>query len=177
MKPTLKELFLGFLKIGMLGFGGVAAVGRYIIVEERKWLTEEEFATYVGMGQILPGPNYINVSVMIGNKYHGKLGAFVSAFGIYFIPAVIVVILAILYNKFSLIPEIHVLMVGAGITTIGMIIGNGIKMLTKLKYDLNNYLVILFATTLIVIFHFRIAQSLFLLIPFSIIINKIFKKQ
>ena len=57
----------------MLGFGGVAAVGRYIIVEEKKWLSDKEFATYLGIGQILPGANYINLSIIVGNKHQGKI--------------------------------------------------------------------------------------------------------
>src|ERR1700755_2742534 len=57
------ELFFGFLKIGMLGFGGIAPWARHVIVEERRWLTEKEFAAILGVGQILPGPNTMNASV------------------------------------------------------------------------------------------------------------------
>jgi chromate transporter len=49
------ELFLGFLKIGLLGFGGVAPWARHVIIEERRWLTDKEFAEILGVGQILPG--------------------------------------------------------------------------------------------------------------------------
>ena len=160
----------------MLGFGGVAAIGRYIIVEEKKWLSEKEFSTYLGIGQILPGANYINLSIIVGNKYQGKLGSLISLIGIFLIPAIIVIIFAELYNKFSVVPEIHTLMVGAGITTIGMIIGNGIRMLTKLNYNISNYFVIFLAILLISIFHFRIGSALFCLIPFSIITNKLLNK-
>jgi chromate transporter len=160
----------------MLGFGGVAAVGRYIIVEEKKWLSDKEFATYLGIGQILPGANYINLSIIVGNKHQGKIGSLISVIGIFLIPAIVVIIFAELYNKFSVVPEVHTLMVGAGITTIGMIIGNGIRMLTKLNYNLSNYLIIILAIALIAIFHFRIGSTLLCLIPFSIIANKILNK-
>jgi chromate transporter len=69
------ELFLGFLKIGLLGFGGIAPWARHVIIEERRWLTEKEFAAILGIGQILPGPNAMNASVMIGGRFPGVSGA------------------------------------------------------------------------------------------------------
>ena len=50
-----RELFFGFLKIGLLGFGGIAPWARHVIVEERQWVTDKEFAAILGVGQILPG--------------------------------------------------------------------------------------------------------------------------
>jgi chromate transporter len=54
---TLKELFFGFLKIGLLGFGGVAPWARRIVVEKLGWLTEheQEYISILGVGQVLPG--------------------------------------------------------------------------------------------------------------------------
>ncbi len=49
--PSIKTLFLTYTKIGILGFGGVAAVARHVIVEERKWLDDQEYATYLGSPQ------------------------------------------------------------------------------------------------------------------------------
>ena len=69
--PGRLELFLGYLKIGLLGFGGVAAWARHVIVEERRWLTEREYAEVLGLGQVLPGPNVGNAAVMIGRRFHG----------------------------------------------------------------------------------------------------------
>ena len=53
--PTRGELFLSYVKIGLLGFGGVAAWARHVIVEDRRWLTEREYAEILGLGQVLPG--------------------------------------------------------------------------------------------------------------------------
>ena len=47
-----QELFFGFLKIGLLGFGGIAPWARHVIVEERRWVTEKEFAAILGIGQM-----------------------------------------------------------------------------------------------------------------------------
>ena len=70
-----QELFFGFLKIGLLGFGGIAPWARHVIVEEKRWVTDKEFAAILGIGQILPGPNTMNASVMIGDRFQGVTGA------------------------------------------------------------------------------------------------------
>ncbi len=80
MKQISKaELFLGFLTIGLLGFGGVAPWVRHVIVEERRWLSDKEFAEVLGVGQILPGPNTVNAAVIIGDHFQGPRSAYCSA--------------------------------------------------------------------------------------------------
>jgi chromate transporter len=100
-KPiSLTELFLGFLKIGMLGFGGVAPVARHVIVVERKWLTEAEFAALRGYGTVLPGPNVTNMAVMLGFENQGWLGALTAALGIMLVPLLFMLVLAVVYDDF-----------------------------------------------------------------------------
>ena len=131
--PSLKNLFLTYTKIGILGFGGVAAVARHVIVEERKWLDEKEYATYLGVGQVLPGANTINVAVMIGERYQGKLGSLVCVVGIMFLPAVIAVALGIAYDQLSTIPRVQTALIGASAAATGVFLGTGLKMLGKIK--------------------------------------------
>ncbi len=80
--PTLLQLFLGYAKIGLLGFGGVAPWARHIIVEEKRWLDDREYAALLGVGQVIPGPNTVNCAIMIGDRFRGTAGAIVSALGI-----------------------------------------------------------------------------------------------
>ena len=79
---SLFELFKGFATIGVLGFGGVAVMARHVIVEQYQWLTEKEYATILGMGQILPGANVVNASVVIGDRFQGPKGSIVCVLGI-----------------------------------------------------------------------------------------------
>ncbi len=60
------QLFLGFLKIGLSGFGGVMPFARRMLVEEQRWLTEVEFLDVLSLSQFLPGPNVVNVSIIVG---------------------------------------------------------------------------------------------------------------
>ena len=63
--PTELDLFIGFLSASVRGFGGVFVMGRRMLVEERKWLTPDEFVELLGVCQFLPGANIVNLSVAI----------------------------------------------------------------------------------------------------------------
>jgi chromate transporter len=128
-----RELFLGFLKIGLLGFGGIAPWARHVIVEERRWLTEKEFAAILGIGQILPGPNTMNASVMIGDRFQGVPGVLVCLLGQMAMPLVVVTSLAVVYERFATVPEVRAGLVGAAAGAAGLVLGTALKMARKIK--------------------------------------------
>lgn len=127
------DLFLAFLKVGLLGFGGVAPWVRHIIVEERGWLTEKEFASILGVGQVLPGPNTMNASVIIGDRFQGLPGAILCVAGQLAVPIVIVTSLGALYVRFAGVPEVHAALVGAGASAAGLVMGTAIKMARRIR--------------------------------------------
>lgn len=127
------ELFLGFLKIGVLGFGGIAPWARHVIVEERGWLSEKEFAAVLGIGQILPGPNTMNAAVLIGDRFQGVIGVLLCLAGQMALPLVIVTTLGVVYERFAAIPEVQAALVGAAASAAGLVLGTAIKMARKLK--------------------------------------------
>jgi chromate transporter len=61
--PTLREIFGGFLGLGLISFGGALPLARRALVEQRRWLTGTEFTDLLGLCQFLPGGNVINLSV------------------------------------------------------------------------------------------------------------------
>src|SRR5262249_49709199 len=73
--PGAGELFLAFAKMAVCGFGGVLAWSRRIIVQERGWLTPEEFNEQLALCQVLPGGNILNFSIMYGSRCAGLPGA------------------------------------------------------------------------------------------------------
>src|SRR2546422_11230007 len=82
---TLGELFLGFLSIGARSFGGVLPSAHYVMVEQRHWLTPEDFTETIGLCQVLPGPNSANVAILLGNRGLGlrvAIAAFLGLFGL-----------------------------------------------------------------------------------------------
>ena len=78
------ELFMGFVSIGLMGFGGVATAARYVIVEKRKWLSELDYANILGIGQVLPGGNIINMTIILGDRAHGIIGTCIALLGLMF---------------------------------------------------------------------------------------------
>jgi len=125
-----RELFFGFLKIGLLGFGGVAPWARHVIIEERRWLTEKEFAEILGIGQILPGPNTMNAAVMIGDRFQGVSGVLLCLLGQMAMPLVIVTSLAVVYERFAAVAEVKAAVTGAAA---GLVMGTALKMARNIK--------------------------------------------
>jgi len=144
--PTRPELFLGYLKIGLLGFGGVAVWSRRLVVEERRWMTERDYAELIGLGQILPGPNIGNVAVMIGRRFHGLAGALLATAGMYAAPLCILIGLCLLYERYGDLPHVAPAMQGVAAAAAGMVIGTALKMASRLKLPSEAVGVLLLAT-------------------------------
>lgn len=98
---TARDLFFGFLKVGIQGFGGVLPWARRMIVEERHWLSEVEFTDLLSLCQLLPGPNICNVSIALGNRFAGPLGAIAAFTGLLVAPFCIVISLGMLYAAYG----------------------------------------------------------------------------
>jgi chromate transporter len=128
-----RELFFGFLKIGLLGFGGIAPWARHVIVEERRWVTDKEFAAILGVGQILPGPNTMNAAVMLGDRFQGVIGVLLCLVGQMVMPLVIVTSLAVVHQRFASIPEVRAALIGAAAGAAGLVLGTALKMTQKIK--------------------------------------------
>ncbi len=110
----LGELFLGFLSIGARSFGGVLPWAYQAMVEERRWLTHADFTETIGLCQVLPGPNLGNASIVLGKRWFGLRGAIVAFLGLFALPYVWVLGLALLYADFASNPILHAAVTGVG---------------------------------------------------------------
>jgi chromate transporter len=127
------ELFFGFLKIGLLGFGGIAPWARHIIVEEKRWLSDREFAELLGVGQVLPGPNVMNASILIGDRNQGLIGVVLCLLGQLAMPLAIVVALAVVYERVAAVPEVNAALIGAAAASAGLVLGTALKMVRNIR--------------------------------------------
>jgi len=125
---TRADLLAAFLKIGLLGFGGVMPWARRVMVEERRWLTDREFAETIGMCQVLPGPNVVNLAVVIGSRAQGPVGALLALTGILFVPVVIVVVLAVFYAAVAQSPLARNAIGAASAAGAGLILGTATRL-------------------------------------------------
>jgi len=131
--PTKRWLFMSFLVVGLQGFGGVLPFARRMLVEQRGWLDDREFTEVLSLSQFLPGPNIVNVSIIVGNRFRGPMGAIAATLGLMLMPFVIVLALAALYARFADLAAVRGATNGVSAAATGLIIATGLKMARPLK--------------------------------------------
>ena len=127
------DLFWSFTWLALQGFGGVLAVVQRELVEKKRWMTNEEFVEDWAVAQIMPGPNVVNLSIMIGDRYFGLRGALAALAGMLLFPLLLVLTLAVLYAEFSSHPAVAGALRGLGAVAAGLIAGVGIKLFASIK--------------------------------------------
>ncbi len=166
-RVTHAVLFLGFLQIGLYGFGGLAAISRHVIVEKFKWMTEQDYAALFGICQALPGGNVINVATILGDRYCGLTGAIAAVVGLFAAPLVLLVILATAYDQIADLPDVKVGAAAAAAAASGLVIGTAIKMMRALKFTPKALGFVLLAFVCVAILRLPLVPTLVALLPLS----------
>jgi chromate transporter len=130
-----RDLFVGFLKLGAMGFGGVGPLIRIIVVEERRWLDDPEFAALYGLCQALPGANTCNFAVILGERFFGLSGAVSALFGLLLAPLTILIAVASFFTAFSHNSDVRAALYGSTAAAAGLAIGTAVKMAQKTPTD------------------------------------------
>jgi chromate transporter len=130
---TLTDLFVAFTLLALQGFGGVLAVVQRELVEKKRWMTRDEFVEDWAVAQILPGPNVVNLSLMLGDRYFGLRGAMVALAGILAAPLMVVLILALFYAHYATHPAMAGALRGMGAVAAGLIAATGFKLFGALR--------------------------------------------
>ncbi len=138
---TLSALFWSFTWLALQGFGGVLAIVQRELVERRRWLTREQFVEDWAVAQVLPGPNIVNLSLMLGDRFFGLRGALVAMAGILCFPLLVVLLLATLYASVQTLPVAQGALRGMGAVAAGLITATGIKLVPALKQNVVGTLV------------------------------------
>ena len=126
-------LFASFLKMGLLGFGGVLPWARRVIVDERRWLDDREFAELIGLCQVLPGPNVVNLAVIIGARSHGPLGSLIAMKGILFVPIGVMLAIAVFYAAVAHAAIAQHAIAAASAAAAGLILGTALRLLLQTR--------------------------------------------
>jgi len=168
MNVSRTELFLGFAKIGLLGFGGVAPWARHVIVGEKRWLSEREYASILGVGQVLPGPNTVNSAIIIGDHFQGTVGALSAVFGLLCTPIAVLVGIALIYYRIAGLPGVGAAIGAGAAAAAGLVIGTAIKMARRLKPNVTAVAVGLAAFASVGLLHVPMALAIAVLGPINI---------
>jgi chromate transporter len=127
------DLFVSFTILALQGFGGVLAVVQRELVDKKQWLTLDEFVEDWAVAQILPGPNVVNLSLMIGGRHFGIAGALAALSGLLLAPTVLVLMLAAAVAGIADTPVMQGMLRGMGAVSAGLIAAVGIKLMGALK--------------------------------------------
>jgi chromate transporter len=127
------DLFWSFTILALQGFGGVLAVVQRELVEKKRWMSREQFIEDWGVAQIMPGPNVINLALMIGGRYFGMAGALAGVAGMLAAPMVVVLVLAIAFGGVSDAAWAQGALRGMGAVSAGLIAAVGLKLISALR--------------------------------------------
>ena len=128
-RVTLGALFVGFLKVSLLGFGGGLVWARRIVVEQRRWMDDQEFAEILTLCQFMPGPNIVGITTCVGSRLRGLVGAVAAVSGFILIPWIIGLSLGGLYLHFAQLAVLRNILGGLSAAAAGLMIATGIRLL------------------------------------------------
>jgi chromate transporter len=130
---SLSDLFISFTLLALQGFGGVMAVVQRGLVEDKRWLTREEFLEDWAVAQVMPGPNVVNMAMMVGDRHFGLRGALVGMAGMLTVPLLLVLSLGFAYGLVADNPHVAGALRGMAAVAAGLITATGLKLMLALK--------------------------------------------
>jgi chromate transporter len=125
---SLSALFIAFLSVALLGFGGGIAWARRITVDQRRWLSEPDFADIVSLCQFMPGPNVVGIAVCTGAKLRGGIGAIAALCGFIVIPWSVGLALGALLLEYGQLPIVRNILGGVSAVAAGLLIAAGLRL-------------------------------------------------
>jgi len=131
---SLKQLVLYFLKLGYSGFGGPVALVGYMqrdLVEQRKWINEEEYKEGLALAQLAPGPLAAQLGIYLGFVHYGVLGATLAGIAFVLPSFLMVVAIGVAYKMFGGLPWMQAVFYGVGAAVIGIITMSAYKLTAK----------------------------------------------
>ena len=121
-------LFLTFSRISLSSFGGALFWARRGLVEQKRWLTEREFVELLTVGQLLPGPNVLNLTVLVGYRFAGWTGAAAAVAGYLGWPCLVVIGMGVLYQNYGSLQQVQHALAGMSSVAAGLLLATVIKL-------------------------------------------------
>ncbi|MGO4761142.1 chromate transporter [Cupriavidus sp. 2KB_3] len=126
--PNARTLFFEFARMGLSGFGGVLPFVRRAVVERNRWLNDRDFVEILSLGQVLPGPNVINLALMLGLRFAGLRGAVAAFCGLVLVPMVVVLCAMALYLRYEDVSAVRQMLAGMTAVSAGLVLSTGVKL-------------------------------------------------
>jgi chromate transporter len=129
---SASELFRVFNRLALQGFGGVLPIAHRELVERERWLAPQQFVELLALGQVLPGPNIVNMALIFGDRHFGWRGALAAVGGLLAVPMIIVLVIATLYQQVASHPLAAGALRGMGVAAAGLVIATALKLSSTL---------------------------------------------
>ncbi|WP_341522296.1 chromate transporter [Pseudomonas sp. G.S.17] len=171
--PSVWQIFYNFALVGLCGFGGVLPWARRMMVDRRRWVSEQQFNELLSTGQFFPGPNIANVGIIYSRKLHGLRGASAAVIGLYLFPSIITVLAGFAYARWW--DHDAVQQVFGAITPIatGLMLGVTLRMLRALPRTVAQYSAFALTFILMALLMLPLWAVLLICIPCSVALNSI----
>jgi len=124
---------VGFFRIGVSGFGGVMPMARWMLVDDRRWMDDQEFTRLLGLAQTVPGPNILNLAIVLGDRHHGVRGALAAGLGLMLAPLAIVLTLAALLEHYRNLEVIRRILPGVSAAAAGLVVAVALRLASRLE--------------------------------------------
>ena len=122
------QLFIAFTTLGLTSFGQLIPNARHAMVNRHKWITDPEFAEMLAIGQMLPGPNVVNVSAALGDRHAGWAGAFAAVTGLVLPPSIVAIALAATLYFAAHDPHVAGALAGMAAAAAGLVLATSFKL-------------------------------------------------
>jgi chromate transporter len=166
----LAALFTAFLTVSLCGIGGGGGIvwARRIAVENRRWISDGEFADVVSLCQFMPGPNIVGIAVCVGAKLRGAIGTIAALCGFLVIPWGLGLSLGVLHLRYAHVTVLRNILGGVAAAAAGLLIATGIRLLMPHRRRPAALLFAAVAFCLIIFGRLPLLIVLFGLVPISI---------
>jgi chromate transporter len=172
-KPALRSLFISFVSIGMMSFGGgLAAWTRREVVQKRQWLDDRQFLSGYALSQLVPGATNVNLAVFIGTQLRGVAGAVACFTGLTALPLGIVLLAGAFYlhaQSLGAAPWVSTALAGMGAVAIGLNIGVGVRLAWRNIRGIVPILITAIVSVAIGILGFSLVHVLMVMLPVSLL--------
>ena len=167
--PSLGDLFIQFLTIGAVSFGGgIIAYERILLVEKRKWLSADEFMAYLAISQTMPGLNSVNMAVLAGDHLRGVLGAVIATLGLILPGSLFVLGIGLIYANTADHPSINLILGGIAAAATGLLAAITYKIGDAHWRHVKSVSIIVFTFILMSIFKLALPYVILIMAPISI---------
>ncbi len=172
-RVSLVALFVEFLLIGAVSFGGgIVAYEKILLTEKKKWLSQDEFMAALAISQTMPGLNSVNLAILAGDKLRGTLGAFVAMLGLILPGSLFVMIAGYAYTEGQDHPIVNLLLAGIAACATGLLAAITYKLGADLFKQIRPLLIVVTTFVLMSVLHLSLIWVLLIMVPVALAIYR-----